>query len=112
MISVYAHTEDVLSAEDLRVLVEELVDVAPKWCPFGLQLGVSPSFLAGLRRKDDQLFDVLMKWLRNAVPPHPPATWAMIVAALQSKSVGEPRLAETLKKKYIMPAGETWHEST
>ncbi len=86
--------------KDLALLMEELVDVAPKWRKFGLQLKLSPSFLNGLMsNKDDQLYDVLMEWLRTAITP--PATWAMIVAALSTRSVGEAKLAKELEKKYV-----------
>ena len=84
----------------LKVLVEELHSVKTKWRPIGVQLEVPTSSIKiiGTAHKDDpeQAFTELMdEWLKQTDPE---PSWAAIVEALRSRSVGEVRLAESVER--------------
>ena len=48
------------------------------------------------------LREMLLHWLKKVDPP---PTWAGLACALESRTVGEPRLAEQLRTKYCKTEG-------
>ena len=84
----------------LKDLVEELHFVVTKWHPIGIKLEVPTSFLKIIARKhkDDsqQAFTELMTEWMEQTDPEP--SWAGIVEALRSRSVGEGRLADCVER--------------
>ena len=75
--------------DDLGQVIEELHDVSLKWYNIGLQLKVSNTCLEKIKREEigssDKLLEMSKAWLKK-VKPKP--TWAALVKALKSRSVG------------------------
>ena len=86
---------------DLSCVREELLDVSHKWFDIGLMLNLSVGTLACVREQysgpSTALREMLFHWLKKVDPP---PTWQGLAGALESRTVGEPRLAEQLKTKY------------
>ena len=105
--------------EDLKLelddLMEELHEVKVKWYMIGIQLKIPRHVLEEISKRhggDFQmaLCDMLDSWLRQI---NPKPSWAGIVKALNSRSVGESTLAEnvaTRKKCTLSPT--TIHSAT
>jgi len=94
-----------LTSDDLRYVLEELVDKSVPWYQLGLQLGVTTGRLDRIREQfsdpRDLLMEMLKTWLKG-----PNCSWNILVEALRSRSVGASRLAEDLETKYC-PVGKT-----
>ena len=90
---------------DLSCVREELLDVSHKWFDIGLKLRLSVGTLERIRDQYSNpsisLREMLLHWLKKVDPP---PTWEGIACALESRTVGEPRLAEQLRTKYCKPA--------
>ena len=91
---------------DLSCVREELLDVSSKWFDIGLKLQLS---VGALERVRDQypdpstaLREMLLLWLKKV---NPTPTWEGLACALESRTVGEPRLAEQLRTKYCKTEG-------
>ncbi len=75
--------------------------IKTKWFNVGIQLGIPRSKLKEFEEERDPLSAVVDYWLEgNVTEPVVPISWKSIVAALISKHVGEPGLAEEISKKY------------
>ena len=91
------------SLEDLRHIIEALVEVKHKWFQIGIQLGLSPSTLECIEGQcsnsfDKALYEMIKEWLKLSDQPH---TWNDIVHALRLKSVDEGTLAGKIEKEWI-----------
>ena len=92
---------NMLTLNDLGLLLEELLDVCARWFDLGLHLGVS---VWKLERIDVQFSDargllqeVLKTWLTTAYNP----SWKTLTNAL--RNVGACQLAKQLEAKYCRP---------
>ena len=84
----------------LRDLVEELFGVASKWYRIGLRLNVPGDRLKAIDKScKDDCEKGLCKMLEECESRKRP-TWAAVVAALRSRSVGEYVLAKNLEERY------------
>ena len=99
----------ILTLDDLRLLLEELLDVQTKWYHLGLQLKVSVEKLDRIRKEfpdpRDQLLEMLNAWLTTSDNP----SWKTVTDALRSRSVGASLLANILEAKYCQM--KDMHES-
>ena len=84
----------------------ELLDVSDKWFNLGLELQLRVGTLRRLRNEypdlSEALREMLFHWLKKVDPP---PTWEGLACALESRTVGEPRLAEQLRTKYCKTEG-------
>ena len=95
-----------LGVSDLSCVREELLDVSSRWFDIGLKLKLSVGTLESVRdqypRPSTALREMLLHWLKKVDPP---PTWEGLACALESRTVGEPRLAEQLRTKYSKTEG-------
>ena len=93
---------NVLTSDDLGLLLEELLDVHEEWYPLGLLLKVSTKTLERIRTQfldsRHQLQEMLKFWLTTADKP----SWNTLTDGLRSRSVGASQLASVLKTKYCL----------
>ena len=82
------------------------MDVSDKWFNLGLNLRVDVGILRRVRSQypnpSDALCEMLFHWLKKVDPP---PTWEGLACALESRTVGEPRLAEQLRTEYCKTEG-------
>ena len=91
---------------DLRSLCDALGGIAHKWFKIGIQLGIPHNKLLEFQGSPDPLSAVIDYWLRgNVLESASPISWDSIVAALKTKYVGEPGLAEEIIKDYCKQEG-------
>ena len=94
---------NMLTSDDLDLLVYELLDVSAQWYPLGLQLNVKTKTLEWIRRQyqnfSHQLREMLKVWLITNDKP----SWKTLMDALRSRSVGASQLASVLETKYRQP---------
>ena len=87
--------------DDLVDVHEKLLDVSSNWYDVGLVLRLRPGDLENIERQNQDvrvcLRKMLLRWLKKVDPP---PTWEGLACALESPTVGEPRLAEQLRTKY------------
>ena len=88
---------------ELRVLVNELVDVRRKWYDIGIQLNIPDEILDDINSacKDNYslaLRRLMQYWLRQIEPR---ATWADLVEALRARAVNEQDLAKNLEERFV-----------
>ena len=92
----------------LSCVLDELLDVSHKWFNLGLKLQLSVGILERVRDQysdpSTSLREMLLHWLKKVDPP---PTWEGLACALESRTVGEPRLAEQLRTKYCKTEGAT-----
>ena len=107
--------------DDLGQVFEELHDVSPKWYKIALQLKVSPTCLDTIKKDEsdssDKLLEMLKAWLKKGLKKNKPKpTWAALVEALKSRSVGEDKEASRLEEKYCIapktPSGQFHHHQS
>ena len=105
--------------DDLGQVFEEFHDVSPKWYKIGLQLKVSPTCLDTIKKDEsdssDKLLEMLKAWLKKGLKKNKPKpTWAALVEALKSRTVGEDKEASRLEEKYCIapetPSGQLHHK--
>ena len=93
---------NMLTSDDLDLLVYELLDVSAQWYPLGLQLNVKTKTLEWIRRQyqnfSHQLREMLKVWLITNDKP----SWKTLMDALRSRSVGASQLASVLETKYCL----------
>lgn len=94
-----------MTSDDLRYVLEELVDKSVPWYQLGLQLGVTTGRLDRIREQFSDPRDLLMKMLKTWLKG-PNCLWNILVEALRSRSVGASRLAEDLETKYCLHGGK------
>ena len=90
---------------ELRVLLNELVDVRRKWYDIGIQLNIPDEILEDISSacKDDYslaLRRLMQHWLKEIEPR---ATWADLVKALRARAVNEQNLAKNLEERFVLP---------
>ena len=86
---------------------EVAAEIPGKWRDIGLQLGLDQGRLDGIATispgdNNHCYSNVFTLWKKHNLPKHP-YTWLTIVQALQSKAVGEKRLAEKIRNALIGP---------
>ena len=89
--------------DDLRLLLEELVDMHVRWYNFGLQLGVRHETLHATEMSQfsdsrDQLLEMLKVWLTTSDN----TSWKVLSDALRSPTMGQSQLAGSLERKYCL----------
>ena len=93
---------NLLTLNDLGLLLQELMVVYRKWYVLGLMLNVSVQTLDRIRAQfsdsQDQLLEMLKTWLKTAINP----SWKTLAYALRSPGVEEMRLSDILQKKYFL----------
>ena len=86
---------------DLKSICNALGSIKTKWLEVGIQLGIPRSKLMEFKKEDEPLSAVVDYWLKgNVTESVVPISWQSIVAALKSEHVGEPGLAEQIRKKH------------
>ena len=86
---------------------EVATKIPGKWIPLGIQLGVAFADLEGIRSSRTSenyitiFVDVFQMWKTKLKVPY---TWAALITALESSSIDEQELAQTLRRKVV--AGE------
>ena len=90
----------------MSCVLNELVDVSDKWFNLGLNLKLGMGTLKRIQKQypdlSEALREMLFHWLKKVDPP---PTWEGLACALESRTVGEPRLAEQLRTKYCRTEG-------
>ena len=89
-----------LTLDDLRLLLEELVDMHVRWCNLGLQLRVRPETLETIRVQFSDSRDRLREMLRTWLITSDNTSWKTLTNALRSPTMGESQLAGVLDTKY------------
>ena len=103
-LDVYYSTPDlpgeILTSNDLDLLLEKLLDVHTQWYHLGLQLKVRVDILDRIREQfhnsRDQLREMLKTWLTTSVSP----SLKTLTDALRSRSVRASQLADYLEANY------------
>ena len=98
----YSHLSTLCTGlRDLRVLHRELHQVSHKWYSLGIQLQIPIGSLKHIKIENRQLticlLEMLNLWLQCT---NPPATWSILIEALESSPVEERLLAQQLRDKY------------
>ena len=92
------------SEPELPDLMNEVAaEIPSKWRDVGVQLGVEHSVLEGIATislgdTNHCYSNVFIRWKNQHLETHP-YTWSTIVHALESRAVGEKRLASSIKNK-------------
>lgn len=82
------------------MVCNELAEVAHKAHLIGIQLGVPHHKIAMFKKEEDDILSAVINyWLCGNVLDVP-VTWNSIIAALESKHVGEPGFAARIREKY------------
>ena len=89
----------------MGTICDALGRVDTKWFRIGVRLGIPRHVLKQFKRdEEDPLSAVVECCLQgNATEATKPFSWQSIVEALKSDYVGEPGLAEEIRKKYCQP---------
>ncbi len=94
-----AIASDCLNQSDLKQVYNAVFEARAKWRRIGLQLELTHGDLEAIdshyRNPDDQLEEVLAKWLKGGE-----ATWRQLTEALYSVPVGETALAKQIRMKH------------
>ena len=81
--------------------MEELFDVNCKWFNIGLKLRLPLGTLDSIKFQQldapTSMHKMLSNWLKQTDPP---PTWEALADALESRIIGEPKLAQQLRSKY------------
>ena len=101
MLITYVYYADILTMDDLAILLNELNDVIDIWFRFGVQLRVPVSRLNVIKSEnsnpDDCLMHMLIFWLTNTIPS---PTWETVVDALCCAAIGRQQMADSIRRKY------------
>ena len=89
-----------LGKDDLKVVFKALLPVARKYEFFGIELGLDMDEIDEIQRRCTDSRQCLLRILDTCLRQIPALTWNDIDSALRSKSVGENRLANAIKKEY------------
>ena len=88
-----------LSENDILCLLDDLVEVSPKWEILGIALRL-PGYVISQCKDDDNikaLYNILYKWVQGSYKGAFPATLENLKQRLGSQIVGEGRVADKLK---------------
>ena len=95
-----------LGPDSLKDVRKELWNISAKWYDIGLELGLRTGVLENIRYQNPDaptcLREMVFHWLKKVDPP---PTWEGLACALESCTVGEPRLAEQMRTKYCKTEG-------
>jgi len=84
------------------------MECSAKWEKLGIQLKVPTYKLDVIKNQSvdsgDHLYEVLKLWLKGVAKSRP--TWGVLVEALRSQTVGEPKLADELEAKHCQSHGK------
>ena len=89
-----------LGEGDFSAVYEVLSPVAEKYQTLGVQINVSASDIQEIRAKHTNPNDCLLKVLETRLKQIPSLTWRDIDTALRSDTVGEPQLADRIRRHY------------
>ena len=96
----------------LKTVCNELEDVKHKAYEIGIQLGIPHSKMLVFKQDGNILSAAIDYWLCGNVPDADiPITWGSIVAALESKQVGEIGLAKVISTRYCCKQEKSKEES-
>ena len=90
--------------DDIRLLLEELLDVCNRWYQLGLELNLKSETLSRIDNyaqfpdSRDRLLEMLKTWLTTSNN----ASWKTVTVALRSKSMEAYQLAGGLERKYCL----------
>ena len=101
--SVQAQDTDEVTKEDIPNLINFLNPVASKCYHLGLQLGVDSADIDIIQEDYRKCKDQLREILKQRLKQEKPLTWAALIEALKSKSVGENRLAQEIRLHFLTP---------
>ena len=84
---------------------EVAAEIPGKWRDIGLQLGLDQRVLEGIATAssgdtNNCYSNVFIRWKSHNLPTHP-YTWSTVLQVLESRAVGERRLAYRVKKDLI-----------
>ena len=89
-------TQECLSTEDLKKVMEELDEAKDKWFNIEIHLGLSTSTLEGIEDNQQKVSNchrkMLQEWLQNGTN----RSWETLAEALGKKSVGHLSLKESI----------------
>ena len=88
------------SEPELPDLMNDIAATIPsKWKDVGLQLGLDHGVLEGIGGEASHCYmDVFTRWEKQKSTTHP-YSWLTIVQVLQTRAVGEEKLADEIKNK-------------
>ena len=96
-------TDVFLSENDILCLLDNLVEVSPKWERLGIALRL-PGYVISQCKDDDNikaLYNILHKWVHGSYKGAFPATLENLKQRLGSQIVGEGRVADKLKVEIL-----------
>ena len=100
----FGEQPDVLLSEtDILCLLDDLVEVSPKWERLGIALRL-PGHVISQCKDDDNikaLYNILHKWVHGSYKGAFPATLGNLKQRLDSQIVGEGRVAHKLKVEIL-----------
>lgn len=100
---------EVLTLNDLRCVLEEVLDVSAQWYILGLQLKVRIGTLDCIQVQfpdpKHKLLEVLKTWLTTGDNTN----WKTLIDTLRSRSIGACQLAGVLEIKYCQMEGTKVH---
>ena len=97
---------------DLRLVMNELVDVCAQWYHLGMQLNVKCGALDRIRVQFFDPRDQLLEMFKVWVDSNTDASWKTLVKALRSQHVGASRLASRLETKYCVEVDRSTNVSS
>ena len=89
-----------LSEDDLRVVFKALHSVAEKYKFLGVEMNVKMNEIKKIQSQCSDPGECLLEVLSVRLRQIPPLTWRDIDTALRSDTVGEPLLADRIRRKY------------
>ena len=96
---------DVLTIEDLRIVIKAVFEIRAKWHRLGVELGIHSHTLESIKSKclhnpEDYLLELLTEWLKTEAP-----SWKKLIDALKSEIVGECNLAVRIEEEFCPRSG-------
>ena len=89
-----------LGEDDLRVVFKALHSVAEKYMFLGVEMNVKMNEIEKIQRQCSNPNECLLKVLSLRLKQIPSLTWRDIDTALRSDTVGEPQLADRIRRQY------------
>ena len=91
---------DELGEDDLNVVLEALHPVAAKYMFLGVAMKVKMNEIKKIQKRCSDHDECLLEVLSVRLKQIPPLTWRDIDTALRSDTVGEPQLADRIRRQY------------
>ena len=92
-----------MNEDNLLEITEELSSVSNKWTRIGVQLKVDKVQLDNIKSQWSDPKDQLQEMISERLKQMPPLEWSDITKALESKTIGEKKLADEIEKKHVNP---------